>query len=71
MHGMRHFYATSLLSGGESLQTVAALLGHDQISTTDRIYCHFLPSHLQASRSAVQALAGYLRDGRGGLRSVG
>ena len=70
MHGMRHFYATSLIASGEPLQTVAALLGHDQISTTDRIYSHFLPSHLQSSRSAVQALAGYLRDGRGELRSV-
>ncbi|MGN0096434.1 MAG: tyrosine-type recombinase/integrase [Corynebacterium sp.] len=70
MHGMRHFYATSLLAGGESLQTVSALLGHDQISTTDRVYAHFLPSHLQASRAAVKSLAGSLRDGRGELRSV-
>ncbi len=70
MHRMRHFYATSLIAAGESLQTVAALLGHDQISTTDRTYAHFLPSHLQASRSAVGALAVSLRDGRGELRSV-
>ncbi|MGO1992244.1 MAG: tyrosine-type recombinase/integrase [Corynebacterium sp.] len=70
MHGMRHFYATSLLTAGESLQTVAALLGHDQISTTDRIYNHFLPGHLTAAQRSVQALAGSLRDGRGELRSV-
>ncbi|MGP9725440.1 tyrosine-type recombinase/integrase [Corynebacterium sp. AOP40-9SA-29] len=70
MHGMRHFYATSLLAAGESLQTVAALLGHDQLSTTDRIYNHFLPGHLTAAQRSVHALAGSLRDGRGELRSV-
>lgn len=70
-HGMRHFFATSLLAGGEPLQTVSALLGHDSISTTGAIYSHFLTDHLEASRSAVRSLAGSLRDGRGELRVVG
>ncbi|MDN5587406.1 MAG: site-specific integrase [Brevibacterium sp.] len=70
MHGMRHAYATALLGGGQPLHAVSALLGHDEIATTDRIYSHFLPGHLEGSRAAIGALAGSLRDGRGGLRVV-
>ena len=47
-HGCRHFDATSLLQGGELLHTVAALLGHDEISTTDRVYAHFQPGRFDA-----------------------
>lgn len=69
-HGCRHFYATSLLEGGESLHTVAALLGHDEISTTDRVYAHFQPGRFDASRAAIDSIAGSLRDEGPKLRAI-
>lgn len=69
-HGCRHFYATSLLECGESLHTVAALLGHDEISTTDRVYAHFQPDRLAASRISIGFIAGSLRDDVPNLRVV-
>lgn len=41
-HQFRHYFATSLLRTGISIAIVARLLGHSDISTTDKYYSHYL-----------------------------
>jgi integrase len=42
-HGMRHSYASALLTAGVPIQEVSKLLGHSDPSVTLRIYAHVLP----------------------------
>lgn len=51
-HDTRHDYASRLAMADVSLQTIAALLGHEDLSMVQR-YAHLSPSHL---RAAVQRL---------------
>jgi len=41
-HQFRHYFATSLLRTGLSIAIVTRLLGHSDISTTDKYYSHYL-----------------------------
>jgi site-specific recombinase XerD len=46
LHTTRHTFASQLVMAGESLETVAKLLGHADLETT-RIYAHLSPDYLK------------------------
>ena len=60
LHDMRHSYASVALLSGESIRTVARLLGHEKASTTLK-YAHLSDTTV---RDAVEELAGVL-SGKG------
>lgn len=47
-HGLRHYFATTLVESGADIRAIQALLGHASIQTT-AIYLDVVPSHLQKS----------------------
>lgn len=52
MHGLRHFYASTLLDSGENIRAVAEYLGHSDPSFTLRTYAHVMQrSHLRSQRA--------------------
>ena len=53
MHALRHFYASVLLDGGESIKALAAYLGHSDPGFTLRTYTHLMPSSEERTRRAV------------------
>ncbi|WP_024762005.1 tyrosine-type recombinase/integrase [Streptomyces exfoliatus] len=58
MHALRHFYASVLLDGGESIKALSVYLGHSDPGFTLRIYTHLMPSSEQRTREAVSAVFG-------------
>ena len=46
MHDLRHTYASLLINNGASIYEVQQLLGHYNISMTER-YAHLFPNTLQ------------------------
>jgi len=57
VHQFRHLNATLLISSGTDARTVAASLGHSQVSTTLNIYAHtFAEVQARASEAIADAL---------------
>jgi integrase len=52
LHDLRHSFASRLVQKGADLYTVAKLLGHKDVKTT-QIYSHLAPEHL---KSAIRLL---------------
>lgn len=57
IHDLRHTFASLLVSAGESLPIIGALLGHTQAKTTSR-YAHLLDDPLRAAAARVGVIAG-------------
>lgn len=53
MHALRHFYASVLLDGGESIKAVSQYLGHADPGFTLRVYTHLMPSSDERSRRLI------------------
>lgn len=51
-HGLRHYFATTLVERGAPLSSIQQLLGHASIATT-AVYLDMVPSHLQSSISLL------------------
>ncbi len=54
-HALRHFFASSLISGGASVKTVSTLLGHSSPVITLRVYAHLFPGDEDRVRVLVDA----------------
>ncbi|MDQ6870246.1 MAG: site-specific integrase [Pseudomonadota bacterium] len=52
IHDIRHSFASSAVSDGESLETIGALLGHSQSSTTSR-YSHLMDASQRRAAGKV------------------
>jgi integrase len=53
MHALRHFYASVLLDGGESIKALSEYLGHHDPGFTLRTYTHLMPSSEDRTRKAI------------------
>jgi integrase len=58
MHALRHFYASALLDGGESIKAVSEYLGHSDPGLTLRVYAHLMPSSQERTRKAIASVYG-------------
>ena len=53
-HHLRHYYASLLIAGGESVKVVQARLGHSSAKTTLDTYGHMWPDSEDRTRRAVE-----------------
>lgn len=56
VHSLRYTFATRLLEEGESLKVVSDLLGHEDISTTGKIYSHVHPKMKTGAANKMNGL---------------
>jgi integrase len=57
-HDLRHGAATLLLSQGVAARVVMDVLGHSQISTTQNVYQHVMPSLVDEAAAAIDRALG-------------
>jgi integrase len=60
-HGLRHFYAASLLGQGVPVSEVSAWLGHTSVSFTERYYANLMPDAPDRARLAIDGALGVNR----------
>jgi integrase len=53
LHGLRHYHATQLLSGGVAVATVSHRLGHSSAAVTLKTYSHWIPSQDQDAADII------------------
>jgi integrase/recombinase XerD len=46
-HTLRHYYATRSIEKGANIKAIAVLLGHADVSTTFKMYCHISAAYLR------------------------
>jgi hypothetical protein len=71
LHDLRHYVATTLLSAGVDVRTVAGRLGHSNASTTLNVYGHFQPAADRAAAEISGRLLGGTLDQASGPRRHG
>lgn len=54
-HALRHYYASVLLDGGESIRTVSDHLGHADPAYTLRTYTHLMPASSSRTMDIIDA----------------
>jgi hypothetical protein len=59
-HGLRHYYASLLISQGASVKTVQARLGHASATETLNTYAHLWPESEDHTRAAIDRILGTL-----------
>jgi integrase len=52
-HDLRHFYASALIAGGQSVKVVQTALGHSSAAVTLRVYAHLWPGDEDRSRALI------------------
>jgi integrase len=55
-HALRHFFASALLDGGESIRAVSEYLGHADPGFTLRVYTHLMPASAERTRKTIDAV---------------
>jgi len=55
-HGLRHFVATQLISGGADIESVSTRLGHSRPSVTLGLYTHPTGTNDQRAADAIGAI---------------
>lgn len=58
VHDLRHFTATQLLAAGVPLSQVAGRLGHANVTTTAKVYAHFVQADDRRSADILDQLLG-------------
>lgn len=60
-HGLRHAFASALISGGASVKQVQLALGHSSAAITLRVYTHQWPGDEDRTRAIIDSVFGLLR----------
>jgi integrase len=61
-HGLRHFTASALISGGASVKQVQSVLGHSSAAITLRVYAHLWPGDDDRTRAVMDGALARLAD---------
>jgi integrase len=70
MHALRHFYASVLLDGGESIKALSEYLGHSDPGFTLRTYTHLMPTSEDRTKKAIDAVFKAARQAHDGLETA-